>query len=61
MMTNEGRVLLPGHHAAEVGCHTGADLSLTVRVPALNTEGVAAALEAGQLGHRQVEDTHLDQ
>ena len=54
-------MLLPGHHAAEVGGHPGADLGLTVRVPALNTEGVAAALEAGQLGHREVENTHLDQ
>ena len=60
-MTNERRALLPGHHAAEVGGDPGADLGLTVRVPALDTEGVAAALQAGQLGHREVEDTHLDQ
>ena len=57
-MTNEWRVLLPGHHAAEVGGDPGADLGLAVSPPALDTEGVATALEAGELRHREVEDTH---
>ena len=51
-------VVAAGHHAAQAGGDPGADLSLAVDAPTLDTEAVAAALEGGELRGRQVQRAH---